>query len=144
MRCLAIWFAFVPSSGKICTRNPRSSFNNWGARVVCQAYEECASRNSTGAWVEARSGPGSPIRLHFGTQFWSIPGSTNRAETGSTISLFPVPAFGQMRFPLFPKVGTHCSAISGSTFSLRIFVLLEFVADSDRAKRVRDRSGGKT
>ena len=96
----------------------RLAFNNWSARVVCKGYEEPASRNWTGAWVEMRSGPGSPIGLDFGTQFWSIPGSTNWAETGSTISLFPVPAFGQMRFPLFPKVGTHCSAISGSTFSL--------------------------
>ena len=42
------------------------------------------------------------------------------------------------------KMGAEKWDIPEKSVKFRVFVLFEFVADSDRVQRVRDRSGGKS
>ena len=42
------------------------------------------------------------------------------------------------------KMGAEKLDFHEKTIKNRVFVLFEFVADSDRVQRVRDRSGGKS
>ena len=42
------------------------------------------------------------------------------------------------------KTGAEKLDFHEKSIKIRVFVLFEFVADSDRVQRVRDRSGGKS